>query len=61
MSENTDIRQSIEFMLANMDLLRKQVELNAALTRIAFDGLQTAGFTEAQATDFIKARGPMLG
>lgn len=59
--ENAEqLRNTIEFMLGNMDLIRRQIELNAALTRIAYDSLQRAGFTEEQAAEFIKARGPML-
>ncbi len=59
--DNTEqLRNTIEFMLGNMELMQKQVELQAALTRIAYDSLQRAGFTEEQATEFIKARGPML-
>lgn len=60
MDGTEQLRSTIEFMLGNIDLMRRQVELNAALTRIAYDSLQHVGFTEEQATEFIKARGPML-
>lgn len=60
MHDMTDMKSAIEFMLDNMELLRKQVELNAVLSKVAYDTLTSAGFTEQQALEIIKARGATL-
>ncbi|TWL50227.1 hypothetical protein CHCC15332_4251 [Bacillus paralicheniformis] len=43
-----------------MELVARQVELNAVLMRKGKDALIRAGFTEDQAFEIIKARGAML-
>ncbi|TWL60771.1 hypothetical protein CHCC15332_1098 [Bacillus paralicheniformis] len=43
-----------------MELVARQVELNAVLMRKGKDALIRAGFTEDQALEIIKSRGAML-
>ncbi|MCY9220544.1 hypothetical protein MOF08_07415 [Bacillus licheniformis] len=58
--QTNDLRSTIEFLLDNMELVARQVELNAVLMRKGKDALIHAGFTEDQALEIIKARGAML-
>ncbi|KYC76828.1 hypothetical protein P5637_23115 [Bacillus paralicheniformis] len=58
--QTNDLRSTIEFLLDNMELVARQVELNAVLMRKGKDALIRAGFTEDQALEIIKARGAML-
>ncbi|MGG1547120.1 hypothetical protein ABE347_06475 [Bacillus paralicheniformis] len=55
-----EFKSTIDFFLENMELVARQVELNAVLMRKAKDALMRAGFTEEQALEIIKARGAML-
>ncbi|MCY8570329.1 hypothetical protein [Bacillus haynesii] len=59
-SQTNDLKSTIEFLLENMELVARQVELNAVLMRKGKDALIRAGFTEDQAIEIIKARGAML-
>lgn len=61
MADLEEAREAQEFMLENMELMQKTVELNAVLMKIAFDSLKKAGFSDDQANAFIIARGPTLG
>ncbi|MCY8348059.1 hypothetical protein MOC74_21890 [Bacillus haynesii] len=58
--QTNDLKSTIEFLLDNMELVVRQVELNAVLMRKGKDALVRAGFTEDQALEIIKARGAML-
>ncbi|AYQ17735.1 hypothetical protein OIO07_20680 [Bacillus paralicheniformis] len=58
--QTNDLKSSIEFFLENMELVARQVELNAVLMRKGKDALIRAGFTEDQALEIIKSRGAML-
>ncbi|WP_440097358.1 hypothetical protein [Bacillus paralicheniformis] len=58
--QTNELKSSIEFLLDNMELVARQVELNAVLMRKGKDALIRAGFTEDQAFEIIKARGAML-
>ncbi|KKB71928.1 MULTISPECIES: hypothetical protein [Bacillus] len=58
--QTNELKSSIEFLLDNMELVARQVELNAVLMRKGKDALIRAGFTEDQALEIIKARGAML-
>lgn len=58
--QTNELKSSIEFFLENMELVARQVELNAVLMRKGKDALINAGFTEDQALEIIKARGAML-
>lgn len=60
MSGISEALQAVESLLDNMDLVRKHTELNAVLMRTAYETLKSSGFTEEQAIELIKARGPML-
>ncbi|MGG4124810.1 hypothetical protein ABEV79_15005 [Bacillus licheniformis] len=55
-----EFKSTLDFFLENMELVARQVELNAVLMRKAKDALMRAGFTEEQALEIIKARGAML-
>ncbi|MEC1440532.1 hypothetical protein P9D57_17730 [Bacillus sonorensis] len=55
-----EFKSTLDFFLENMELVARQVELNAVLMRKAKDALTKAGFTEEQALEIIKARGAML-
>ncbi|ASB87659.1 hypothetical protein [Bacillus sonorensis] len=59
-AQTNELKSSIEFLLDNMELVARQVELNAVLMRKGKDALIRAGFTEDQALEIIKARGAML-
>ena len=59
-AQTNDLKSTIEFLLENMELVARQVELNAVLMRKGKDALIRAGFTEDQALEIIKARGAML-
>ncbi|WP_160327707.1 hypothetical protein [Sporosarcina koreensis] len=56
---NEDMIAGIRLMVDNQELFKQHVVLNAVLMRIAFESYQKAGFTEEQATEIIKARGPL--
>lgn len=56
---NEEMIAGIRLMLDNMELVKRQVELNAVLMKVAHESYQKAGFTEEQATEIIKARGPL--
>ncbi|OJT53884.1 hypothetical protein [Bacillus licheniformis] len=58
--QTNELKSSIEFFLENMELVARQVELNAVLMRKGKDAFIRAGFTEDQALEIIKARGAML-
>lgn len=58
MAANTEeMKNAISFMLDNMEMMLKQVELNAVLYRKSYETLIAAGFTEEQALEIVKARG----
>ncbi|WP_270568521.1 hypothetical protein [Bacillus sonorensis] len=59
-AQTNELKSSIEFLLDNMELVARQVELNAVLMRKGKDALIRAGFTEDQALEIIKSRGAML-
>lgn len=44
--QTNDLKSTIEFLLDNMELVARQVELNAVLMRKGKDALIRAGFTE---------------
>ena len=61
MANADEVLAAVNMMLSNMDVMRRQTELHAVLAKSAFDTLTAAGFTEEQAMELIKARGPLLG
>lgn len=58
--KNEQMRESLEMMLGNMDLMKKVTELNACLMKVAYDTLIAAGFTEEQAFELIARKGVTL-
>lgn len=58
--KNEAMLSTMDFMLKNMEIIKKQVELHAVLSRSAYNNLVATGFSEEQALDLIKALGPML-
>jgi hypothetical protein len=52
--------QAVDALYENMEMVRKQIEINAVALRTAYESLQRAGFTNEQAFELIKARGGFL-
>lgn len=55
-----EMRVGMESMLQNMELMKRITQLNAALSRVAYESLIAAGFTEAEALELIARKGVML-
>lgn len=54
------MQASVHEMRNSQDLLREHIRLQAQATRHTFLCLLQEGFSDQQALDLIKARGPML-
>lgn len=60
MADTNEMLSAMEFMQDNMALVKRQVELNAVLTKVAYESLMRVGFSEEQALSLIESRGAML-